>query len=45
MQMQTLMAAHYRMIAMEEARRAAIEEQSRVRHERFVGGRSAYTRN
>jgi len=45
MQMQTLMASHYRMIATEEARRLAIEEQARVRHKRFLGERSAYTRN
>jgi len=45
MQMQTLMVAQYRMIAVEEARRSAIEEQARIRHERFRGDRSAYTRN
>lgn len=45
MQMQTLMASHYRMVALEEARRLAIEEQARERHKRFRGDRSAYTRN
>ena len=45
MQMQQLMASHYRMIALEEARRAAIEEQARIRHQRFRGDGSAYTRN
>jgi P-type conjugative transfer protein TrbJ len=45
MQMQQLMAAQYRMIAVEEARRAAIEEQARIRHQRFRGDGSAYTRN
>ncbi len=45
MQMQQLMAAQYRMSAVEQARRAAIEEQARVRHERFKGDGSAYTRN
>lgn len=45
MQMQQLMAAQYRMSAVEHARRAAIEEQARVRHERFKGDGSAYTRN
>ncbi|MEL7392087.1 MAG: P-type conjugative transfer protein TrbJ [Pseudomonadota bacterium] len=44
MQMQQLMASHYRMIALEEARRAAIEEQARTRHQRFRGDGSAYTR-
>ena len=43
-QMQQLMASHYRMIALEEARRAAIEEQARTRHQRFRGDGSAYTR-
>lgn len=45
MQMQQLMASHYRMVALEEARRAALEEQARVRHERFRGDGSAYTRD
>jgi P-type conjugative transfer protein TrbJ len=45
MQMQQLMAAHYRMMATEQARRHAIEEQSRVLHDRFRGDRSAYSRN
>lgn len=45
MQMQHLMAAHYRMIAVEESRRAAIQEQSRLRHDRFVGGDAAYARD
>ena len=44
MQMQSLMAAQYRMITLEEARRAAIEEQARIHHERFRGDGSAYTR-
>ncbi|MEO0822480.1 MAG: P-type conjugative transfer protein TrbJ [Pseudomonadota bacterium] len=44
MQMQSLMAAHYRMEATERARRASAEAQSRILHERFVGERSAYTR-
>lgn len=45
MHVQQLMAAQYRMIAVEEARRAAIEEQARVRHDRFKGDGAAYTRN
>ncbi|MEO0883026.1 MAG: P-type conjugative transfer protein TrbJ [Pseudomonadota bacterium] len=45
MQMQQLMASHYRMMVTEQARRNAIEEQSRVLHERFRGDRSAYARN
>lgn len=45
MQVQQLMAAQYRMSAVEAARRAAIEEQSRIRHERFRGDGAAYTRN
>ncbi|MEH6487899.1 P-type conjugative transfer protein TrbJ [Hyphomonas oceanitis] len=45
MQMQQLMAAHYRMEAVEASRRAALEEQARVRHERFRGDGAAYTRN
>ncbi len=45
MQMQTLMASHYRMLSVEEARRAAIEEQARERHQRFRGDGSAYTRD
>ena len=45
MQMQTLMASHYRMRAIEDARRAAIEEQARERHQRFRGDGSAYSRN
>lgn len=45
MQMQHLMAAQYRMIALEDSRRAAIEEQARIRHERFRGDGVAYTRN
>lgn len=45
MQMQQLMASQYRMIAVEEARRAAIEEQARIRHTRFKGDGAAYTRN
>ncbi|MEL6729248.1 MAG: P-type conjugative transfer protein TrbJ [Pseudomonadota bacterium] len=45
MHMQQLMASHYRMLAVEQARRAAIEEQARVRHVRFKGDGSAYTRN
>lgn len=45
MQMQQLMAAQYRMRAVEAARRAAIEEQARIRHERFRGDGAAYTRN
>tara|TARA_R110002110_G_scaffold68080_2_gene184692 strand:- start:19539 stop:20267 length:729 start_codon:yes stop_codon:yes gene_type:complete len=44
MQMQQLMASQYRMVAVEEARRAAIEEQARIRHQRFRGDGSAYTR-
>lgn len=44
MQMQQMMAAHYRMIAMEEARRIAVEEQSRVLHDRFSGDGAVYTR-
>ena len=45
MQMQQLMAAQYRMVALEESRRAAIEEQARIRHKRFVGDGVAYTRD
>jgi len=44
MQMQQLMAAQYRMEAVEAARRAALEEQARVRHHRFRGDGAAYTR-
>lgn len=44
MQTQQLMAAQYRMVATEQARQAAREEQSRILHERFRGARSAYTR-
>ncbi|MEM9580698.1 MAG: P-type conjugative transfer protein TrbJ, partial [Pseudomonadota bacterium] len=44
MHMQQLMASHYRMLAVEQARRAAIEEQARVRHDRFKGDGAAYTR-
>lgn len=45
MQMQQLMAAHYRMMATEQARRNAIEEQARTRHNRFRGDGAAYSRN
>ncbi|RAN33643.1 P-type conjugative transfer protein TrbJ [Hyphomonas pacifica] len=45
MQMQQLMAAQYRMVALEESRRAATREQARIRHKRFVGDGVAYTRN
>lgn len=45
MQMQQLMAAHYRMMATEQARRHAIEEQGRVLHNRFRGDGSAYSGN
>jgi len=45
MQTQQLMAAHYRMMATEQARRNAIEEQGRVLHDRFRGDGSAYSRN
>tara|TARA_R110002049_G_scaffold66453_1_gene173405 strand:- start:5964 stop:6686 length:723 start_codon:yes stop_codon:yes gene_type:complete len=45
MQMQQLMAAQYRMEAVEASRRAALEEQARVRHERFRGDGAAYTRD
>ena len=45
MQMQHLMAAQHRMLAVEHARRMAIEEQSRIRHQRFRGDGAAYTRN
>jgi P-type conjugative transfer protein TrbJ len=45
MQVQQLMAAHYRMVATEAARRSAIEEQARIRHSRFRGDGIAYTRN
>jgi len=45
MQMQQLMAAQYRMVALEESRRAAIEEQARIRHKRFRGDGVAYRRN
>jgi type IV secretion system protein TrbJ len=44
-QMQQLMAAQYRMETVEASRRAALEEQARVRHERFRGDGAAYTRN
>ena len=45
MQMQQLMAAQYRMVALEESRRAAIEEQARIRHTRFRGDGVAYRRD
>ena len=45
MQMQQLMAAQYRAEALEAARRAAIDEQSREFHRRFMGTRSAYSRD
>lgn len=45
MQMQQLMAAHYRMLATEQARQLAIEEQARIRHQRFRGDGTAYSRN
>ncbi|MBU2607678.1 MAG: P-type conjugative transfer protein TrbJ [Alphaproteobacteria bacterium] len=45
MQMQQLMAAQYRMVALEESRRAAIEEQARIRHKRFRGDGVAYSRD
>ena len=45
MQMQQLMAAQYRMVALEESRRAATREQARIRHKRFVGDGVAYTRD
>lgn len=45
MQTQQLMAAHYRMMAMEQARQNAIEEQGRVLHDRFRGDGSAYSRD
>lgn len=43
MQMQQMMAAHYRMLAMEESRRIAAEERSRVLHDRFSGSGTVYT--
>ena len=45
MQMQQLMAAQYRAEALEAARRAAIDEQARELHRRFMGTRSAYSRD
>lgn len=45
MQMQQLMAAQYRAEGLEAARRAAIDEQSREFHRRFMGERSAYRRD
>tara|TARA_R110000868_G_scaffold410787_1_gene700249 strand:- start:514 stop:1239 length:726 start_codon:yes stop_codon:yes gene_type:complete len=45
MQMQQLMAAQYRMVALEESRRAAIEAQARIRHARFRGDGVAYRRD
>ena len=45
MQMQQLMAAQYRMVALEEPRRAAIEAQARIRHARFRGDGVAYRRD
>ncbi len=45
MQMQQLMAAQYRAEALEAARRAAIHEQAREFHTRFMGERSAYGRD
>lgn len=45
MQMQQLMAAQYRAEALEAARRAAIDEQAREFHRRFMGERSAYSRD
>ncbi len=44
MQIQQLMATQYRAEALERARRLALEREARVRHQRFVGGSSAYTR-
>ncbi|WP_340691481.1 P-type conjugative transfer protein TrbJ [Hyphomonas sp.] len=44
-QMQKLMTAQYRMETVESSRRAALEEQARVRHERFRGDGAAYTRD
>ncbi len=44
MQMQQLMAAQYRAETLERARRLQIEQESRVRIARFVGGSSAYAR-
>lgn len=44
-QMQQLMTAQYRMETVEASRRAALEEQARVRHERFRGDGAAYTRD
>jgi type IV secretion system protein TrbJ len=44
-QMQQLMTAQYRMETLEASRRAALEEQARVRHERFRGDGAAYTRD
>lgn len=44
-QMQQLMAAQYRMETLEASRRAALEEQARVRHQRFRGDGAAYTRD
>jgi len=45
MQMQQLMAAQYRAEALEAARRAAIDEQAREFHTRFMGERAAYRRD
>lgn len=44
-QMQQLMTAQYRMETLEASRRAALEEQARVRHERFRGDGAAYRRD
>ena len=45
MQMQQLMAAQYRMVALEDSRRAATREQAWIRHKRFVGDGVAYSRD
>jgi P-type conjugative transfer protein TrbJ len=45
MQMQQLMAAQYRMVALEQSRRAATREQARIRHKRFIGDGVAYSRD
>ena len=45
MQMQQLMAAQYRMIALEASRQAALEQQAHTRHQRFRGDGVAYRRD
>ena len=45
MQLQELTASQFRAETLERARRLQIERAAKVRHSRFVGGSSAYSRN